>query len=178
MTPELIKQIETDLGTIDIYIHDLGFGNTHIFHNRGSDSEAGKRLDENLHCAQNLTVYFQESLSQRKSGRIIYLTPWAWDRLAHPLRYETVKGAAISLTKAMAKMMAPVGITVNCIVPGYIRSIRPSELEKEYGPKISNSIPMGYLGDISDVTHMIQYLASNAAKYFTGHILNCSGGLE
>jgi NAD(P)-dependent dehydrogenase (short-subunit alcohol dehydrogenase family)/AcrR family transcriptional regulator len=178
MHPELFRKIESDLGTIDIFIHDLGIGNIKIFANDVGDSEAGRRLNENLACAQEMAGYYQENVSRKHYGRIIYLAPWAWDSLAHPLRYETVKGSTISLTKAMAGMLAVTGITVNCIVPGYIRSIRPSILENEYGPDITGRIPMSCLGDISDVTNALRYLISDDAKYITGHVLNCSGGLD
>ena len=108
----------------------------------------------------------------------IYLAPWAWDKYSDPLRYETVKSGAIALTQTVAKIMAPLRVTVNCIIPGFIRTTRPSMIEKDRGTELMDEIPLGHLGEISDVLDAVSFLISDSSKYLTGQVLEVAGGID
>jgi len=177
MTADLFKQIENDFQQIDIIIHDLGIGYKGTPTNRRNKILAGQKLEANLRCAQDLAAFFEAERTKRNSGRIVYLAPWAWDKYADPFRYEAVKAGTIALTKNMSNIMAPSKINVNCIIPGFIRAIRPSKIEKEQGAGLMGKIPFGYLGEIPDVLEAVSFLISGTSKYLTGQVLEVSGGI-
>ncbi len=176
LTCNTLETIEKTYGPIDIYIHDLGIGTTDL-NTPGLKTAAGDKLMGNLDCAQALTGYFQAEMSSRASGRIIYLAPWAWDRFTDPIRYETVKAGAIALSQAMAREMAPSSVNANCIIPGFIRSIRPKPIEKALKTDVVRHIPSGRLGEIQDITDAVLYLIGDASRYLTGQALSLTGGI-
>ena len=139
---------------------------------------AGKRLDANLSCTQDLSSSFKAEITKRESGNIIYLAPWAWDRYADPLRYRTVKAGIIALTQALAKRMAAARINVNCLVPGYIGDVKFSGTEGGKISEIMDHIPMGCLGDVPDIVKTAYFLISDSSKYLTGQVLEVAGGVD
>jgi NAD(P)-dependent dehydrogenase (short-subunit alcohol dehydrogenase family)/AcrR family transcriptional regulator len=178
ITQNLLRQIVDDFGPLDIVIQDLGIGNVEIRTSDRDMTSAGQRLETNFSCAQDLTKTLETEMNKNGCGRILYLAPWAWDRYADPLRYETVKRGAITLTQTMAKIMAPSRVTVNCIIPGFIRTIRPSMIEKDLGVELMGEIPLGYLGEISNVLTAVSFLISDSSEYLTGQVLEVAGGIN
>lgn len=177
LTCNTIEAIEETYGPIDIYIHDLGIGTTDLSE-PGLLNSAGEKLMGNLGCAQALTGYFQIKMSSRALGRIIYIAPWAWDRFSDPIRYETVKAGAVALSQSMASELAASSVNTNCIIPGYIRSVRPKPIEKALKTDVVRHIPSGRLGEIQDITDAVLYLIGDASRYLTGQALNVTGGLR
>ena len=176
MTREMIAEIENRHGPVDIYLHDLGVGTTEIPH--AEDMEAiRRRLEENLICAQELSDHFSEWMRARASGRIVFIAPWGWDQYAAPIRFETVRAGTMALSNAISAKLAGAGVNVNCIVPGFIRTVRPLKIEKALKHEVVEKIPSGRLGEIYDVIDAILFLISDASKYLTGQTLNISGGL-
>ena len=178
MSPQLFSQIVGDFGPIDIVIHDLGLGDIEIMTSDINTPSAGQRLEANFSCAQDLSSSFEAEITKRGSGKILYLAPWAWDKYADPLRYEIVKSGAIALTRTMSKIMAPSKINVNCIIPGFIGTIRPSMIEKDRGAELMGKIPFGYLGEVHDVLGAVSFLISDSSKYLTGQMLEVAGGID
>jgi 3-oxoacyl-[acyl-carrier protein] reductase len=178
MDPGLYKRMEEAIGPVDMYIHDVGIGNLRTCGARQDSLEAATRLQENLKCAENLVPTVQESMFRRSAGRIIYIAPWAWDKHANPVSYETSKGAVVALTRACANDSAKFHINVNCVVPGFIRTVRPSKIQKELAEKLLDEIPAGRMGELTDITEAVSFLAGDSSKYLTGQVLKCSGGAE
>ncbi|MFZ5868874.1 MAG: SDR family oxidoreductase [Thermodesulfobacteriota bacterium] len=178
MSPELFRDMEEAVGPADIFVHDVGIGNLRGPRTQREGLEGAKKLQDNVTRAQTVAGAVQESMSRRSSGRIIYLAPWAWDRYADSMSYETAKGAVIALTHACARNMAGYRINVNCIVPGFIRTIRPSKIQSELADRLNSEIPAGRMGEISDITDTVLFLSSDSSKYLTGQILRCTGGTD
>ena len=176
MTREMIDAVEAEHGPVDLYLHDLGIGTTDV---PGDEEipQARRKLEENLICAQELSDAFKEKMKARASGRIVYLAPWGWDKFATPIRFETVRAGTIALSRAMSCELAGCGVNVNCIVPGYIRAVRPLKIEKAFKHELAQEIPSGRLGEIYDVTDSMLFLIGDASKYLTGQTLNVTGGL-
>ncbi|MGB6066532.1 MAG: SDR family oxidoreductase [Desulfomonilaceae bacterium] len=175
---KLLDNIEADFGPVDIYIQDLGIGNTGILTTETERGASGSRLDANLKLAQDLASDFQEKISKRASRRIIYVAPWAWDKYANPVRYETVRGAVIALTQVLAKTMVSWGTSINCIVPGFIGTVRPSDIQEDLVREAMSAIPGGRLGALSDITDAVFFLTGDASQYLSGQVLKCAGGAE
>lgn len=163
---------------MDIYIHDLGIGNGAALTSPDSVAEAGRRLDANLICAQELAPAVRERMPKGSSSRCIYLAPWAWDRYANPVRYEAVKGAALALSRMMAGDLARFAANAHCIVPGHIRPPRLSGAEEGVSDELMDRVPPSDLGDISDVAHAVLFLVSDASNFLTGQVLHVSRGRD
>lgn len=92
--------------------------------------------------------------------------------------YSATKGAIISLTKSAAKELAPMGIRVNAVAPGIIKTERFSELYEENSDKIDariQKIALGRLGTPEDVANACSFLTSNRASYISGQIIGVDG---
>ncbi len=178
MSPELCKKIEDEVGPPDIYIHDIGIGALRIADAGKKKTNTGSKLHENVACAQELITSFKESMCKRSSGRVIYLAPWAWDRYVDALSYETAKASVIALTLAFAKDVAGFQVNVNCIVPGFIRTIRPSPIQKDLSDQLTKEIPAARMGEVTDIANAVLFLAGDSSKYITGQTIRCDGGAE
>lgn len=176
---DLFKRIMSDMKRrMDIYVHDLGIGNGEALTNPDSAAEAGRRLDANLISALEIAPAVREGMSKGSSSRCIYLAPWAWDRYANPVRYETVKGAALALSNMMARDMAQSAANAHCIVPGHIRPARSSGIEEGISDELMDTVQPSDLGDMSDVAHAVLFLASDASRFLTGQVLHVSRGRD
>jgi 3-oxoacyl-[acyl-carrier protein] reductase len=176
LTMRLMQQMERELGRIDIIIQDIGIGYDGSREGKKDKVSFGERLESNLGLAQDLITYIQVDAAKRRSSRILYLAPWSWDKLADPLRYETVRAGTIALTKTAAEQIATYGLRVNCIVPGFIKMPRPTTIERGKGSDLASQIPLGRLGEMSDVLDAVMFLISDASNYVTGQVLEVFGG--
>ena len=90
--------------------------------------------------------------------------------------YSAAKAGVIGLTKALAKELAPSGITVNCIAPGLIETRMNSNLTIEELNDFVEGIPLGRMGSADEVVAAVRFLSSPAAEYITGQVLGINGG--
>lgn len=112
-----------------------------------------------------------------KRGNIIVISSiWGEVGASCEVVYSTVKGGQNTFVKSLAKELAPTGIRVNAIAPGAIKTSMMSGFSDEEITQIENEIPMGRLGQASEVADSVSFLLSNQASYITGHILQVNGG--
>ena len=175
LSADLFRQIESERGPVDIFIQDLGLG---IFNeDLQSEKSSAERLSDNLKAAEELATMFVAE--QRKQPyRIIFIAPWGWDKFSDPFRFKTVRASILSITKTLSVSLAPGGVNVNCILPGFIQAIRPSPLEKKKRTELMRLIPSGCLGDLTDISETVNFLINDSNKYLTGQVFEVSGGLE
>ena len=102
---------------------------------------------------------------------------YGWDEHVH---YSSAKAGVVGLVRGLAVELARDGIRVNGIAPGYIRTAQLLSKEHSLGPDAAKAgafIPMGRIGEPEDIADVIQFLASNAARYMTGQVVVVDGGL-
>ena len=102
---------------------------------------------------------------------------YGWDEHVH---YSSAKSGVVGLVRGLAVELAKDGIRVNGIAPGYIRTAQLLSKEHSLGPdadKAGAFIPMGRIGEPEEIADVIQFLASNAARYMTGQVVVVDGGL-
>ena len=117
-----------------------------------------------------------------KKGAIVALssimgTTYGWDEHVH---YSAAKSGVVGLVRGLAVELAKDGVRVNGVSPGYIRTAQLLSKEHSVGPdadKCGEYIPMGRIGEPEDIADVIQFLASNAARYMTGQVVVVDGGL-
>lgn len=172
---DVVKQVELAWGRIDALIHCAG-----PYHriNLMEETPDGWRemFDHNLHPIFYLSRAVAEGMKARKSGRIITFSMANADQMvAQPevTAHYIAKAGVLILTKTLAKLLAPHGITVNAISPGFIDSgsAPPGELAG-----IAKRIPAGYIGEVKDTVAAVRFLLSEDARYVNGANIHISGG--
>ena len=117
-------------------------------------------------------------MRERRWGRIVNFTSQgAYTGGFHSSSvYNTAKGGILTLTHSFARYLAPYGICVNGIAPGGVDTpmmAMPSEQLQEF----VTQIPLGRMADPSEMASIVLFLASEAARYITGAIIDASGGM-
>jgi 3-oxoacyl-[acyl-carrier protein] reductase len=111
--------------------------------------------------------------------RIIFISSTSGIRgEAYYSHYAATKGGLIAMTKSLAIELAPMGITVNSVAPGWVRTDMTAEALADPGTKkaIQQTIPLGRPGEPDEVAAAVVFLASRQASYITGEILSVNGG--
>ena len=127
-----------------------------------------------LHCIKEIVPFMIE----QGHGKIINISSIAGKvgDLASAPSYGSSKGALNAFTKAMARELAPYGITVNAVAPHAIETEMSQEWPDEKRRQIIASIPLGRLGTPREVAETVAFLASDGANFITGEILDVNGG--
>ncbi|WHZ16212.1 MAG: SDR family oxidoreductase [Nitrospira sp.] len=171
----LVSQVEGEWGRIDALINGAGpYHRVNLF----DETTAGWRemFDGNLHPIFYLAQAAAPGMKARKRGRIINFSMANADQMvAQPdvTGHYIAKAGVLILTRTLAKLLAPHGITVNAISPGFIDSgsAPPAELAA-----VVKRIPAGYVGSVADTVAAVRYLLSEDARYVNGANLHLSGG--
>ena len=119
-----------------------------------------------------------KQMMKQKYGRIIFMGSVVGDmgNVGQTL-YSATKGALASATKSIAKEAASRGVTVNIVAPGFIETEMTGEMSQEMRETMLNGIPVGRIGNTSDIAAGVLFLASSEAGYVTGQTLRINGGL-
>lgn len=174
-TKNLVAQVEQEWGRIDVLINGAGpYHRINLF----DETVEGwnKMFDGNLHPIFYLAQAVAPGMKTRKAGRIINFSMANADQMeAQPdvTGHYIAKAGVLILTRTLAKLLAPYGITVNAISPGFIDSgsAPPQELAA-----MTKRIPAGYIGTIDDTVAAVRYLLSEEARYVNGANIQISGG--
>ena len=117
-------------------------------------------------------------VSARKGGRIVTLSSVSGlSGNRGQTNYSAAKAGIIGATKSLAIELAKRNITVNCVAPGFIETDMTAGLSADQHKALLQQIPLGHLGQPSDIAHMVAFLASPRAAYVTGQELHVNGGM-
>ena len=171
---DLASQIEKQWGRIDVLINGAGpYHRINLF----EETVEGWRemFDGNLHPIFYLAQAVAPGMKARKFGRIINFSMANADQMiAQPdvTAHYIAKAGVLILTRTLAKLLAPHGITVNAISPGFIDSgsAPPEELAG-----MTKRIPAGFIGTVEDTVAAVRYLLSSEARYVNGANIQLSG---
>ncbi|KGP73528.1 elongation factor P 5-aminopentanone reductase [Pontibacillus yanchengensis] len=123
-----------------------------------------------------VTKHLLPSMIQRKSGHIVLISSiWGEVGASCEVIYSSVKGAQDSFVKALAKEVAPSGIQVNGIRPGYIDTKMNNHIHETERDSIQEEIPLGRFGTPEEVAALASFLTSRDASYIQGQLINVNG---
>jgi 3-oxoacyl-[acyl-carrier protein] reductase len=170
-------------GGLDILVNNAGTSSAHAFASV-DDSEWQQDLDLKLFAATRLCHLAVPHMKRRGGGRIINLCNIGGKQPgAKSFPTSVTRAAGLALTKALSKELAPDGILVNAICIGKIKSGQQERTGAAAGKSaaqhyadLGRTIPLGRVGEASEVANAIVFLASGAAGYVTGTSINLDGG--
>ncbi|MCG3269479.1 acetoacetyl-CoA reductase [Yoonia sp. I 8.24] len=174
---EGIAQVEADLGPIDILVNNAGITRDAPFH-KMTPELWNQVIDTNLSGVFNMTHPIWPGMRARKFGRIITISSINGQKGQFAqVNYAAAKAGDIGFTKALAQEGARAGITVNVVAPGYINTEMMSTIpEKVMNEVILPQIPVGRLGEASEIARAVVFLASDDAGFVTGSTISANGG--
>ena len=142
------------------------------------DEDWDSVIETNLTGTFNLSKIFIKNMIKNKSGRIINISSIS-GLMGNPgqVNYASSKAALSGFTKSLAKEVGSRNITVNSVAPGYIETDMTAFMEDDAKSSIIKNIPLGRIGDVSDVSELVMFLASEDASYITGQTISVDGGL-
>src|SRR5690606_14085920 len=134
-------------------------------------------VDTNLTGLFNMTHPLWPGMRERKFGRIISISSINGQKgQVGQANYSAAKAGDIGFTKALAQEGARAGITVNVICPGYVATDMVMAVPEQVREKIVAQIPVGRLGEASEIARCVLFLASDEAGFITGSTLTANGG--
>ncbi len=172
----MCAQIEKSFKHIDVLVNNAGAGLYKLI-TETKESEWDSLFNINIKSAYYLTNRILPQMIKRQSGKIINLSSiWGSNGASMEVAYSASKSAVIGYTKALAKEVAPSGITVNCVCPGVIDTAMNSRFSQQEILELKNSTPLGRLGNASEIAQLIYFLSSDNASFITGQVITSDGG--
>lgn len=175
---EMFKTVWKTYGQIDVLVNNAGIVRDEyllMLTEENLDACLDLNIKGYLYCAQQAVL----KMFRKKSGVIINMSSVSSKMaLAGQTVYSATKGAVNSMTQTMAKELAPYGIRVNAVAPGFIATEMIDALPEDKRAQYLTEVPLGRFGTVEDVAAVVSMLASDGAAYMTGQTLVLDGGLS
>jgi len=175
---DIVRRVESELGPIGILVNNAGITRDNLLL-RMRDEDWDAVLDTDLKSAYRLSKLVLRSMMKARAGRIINISSIVGVMgNAGQTNYCAAKAGLIGFTKALAREVGSRGITVNCVVPGFIDTDMTRSLSDEQRNAMLAQIPLARLGQAAEVAACVCFFASPAAAYVTGATLHVNGGMH
>ena len=173
----LFKTTMESFGRVDILVNNAGITRDTLLL-RMSVDQWDSVIDANLKGAFLCSRAASKIMLRQKSGRIVNIASVNGLRgSAGQTNYSASKAGLIGFSRSLAKELASRGITVNVVAPGFIDTQMTDGFEGDAREQLLKTIPLGRFGQAEDVGAAVAFLASSAASYITGQVLNVDGGV-
>ena len=167
-----IENLFSNFDSLDVLVNNAGISLIKMI-NDTTLEDFEKVMSVNSTASFFTSKYAALLMLKKHSGKIINISSmWGQEGASCEAAYSMSKAAVIGLTKALAKELAPSGITVNCVSPGIIDTEMNNMFDKE---ELASEVPLGRLGTPFEVAKAVLFFAEN--DYLTGQILGVNGGI-
>ncbi len=174
----MTQEIISSYGKIDILVNNAGISKDSLFDLKDVSSFR-KVLDVNLIGTYLVSKYVGKIMLENKSGKIINISSDNGIDRYYPesCDYDASKAGVISLTHNMARFYAPY-VNVNCVCPGWMNTDMNKDMDDSYKKGICDKILLGRFGEVSEISNLVLFLASDDASYVNDSIIKVNGGIN
>lgn len=177
--PEFVQNIAEEHGHIDVLVNNAAINlKKHALET--TDEEFQNVIRTNVVGLFALTREVGKVMAREKRGSIIHISSMAAHYgIPKVVAYAASKAAVEGMTRTMASDLSPMGVRVNCIAPGFIRTNMTSKAfdnDNERKERVLARTPLGRMGDPEDIANAVFFLASDEASFITGEVIKVDGG--
>jgi 3-oxoacyl-[acyl-carrier protein] reductase len=174
---EMIDRVLKEWGKIDILVNNAGITRDGLLV-RMKEEDWNLVLSVNLNGTFHCTKAVMQPMTKQRYGRIVNIASIVGAMgNAGQANYAASKAAVIGFTKTIAREYASRMVTVNAVAPGFIDTAMTQALPAEVKETLQKQIPLGRLGQPSNVADAVRFLASDEAGYITGQVIHVNGGM-
>ena len=172
-----IDAITKEHGALHVLVNNAGITRD-MLSMRMSDDDWDAVLDTNLKAVFRTSRAVMRHMMKQRYGRIVNITSVVGaSGNAGQANYAAAKAGVAGMTRALARELGSRNVTVNCVAPGFIETDMTKSLKEAQTSALMANIPLGRLGQASDIAHAVAFLASPQAGYITGTELHVNGGM-
>ena len=174
---QLVDDVITDFGTVDILINNAGITKDNLLM-RMSEEDFDKVIEINLKSVFNMTKAVQKIMLKNRAGSIINMSSVVGVKgNAGQANYAASKAGMIGFTKSIALELGSRNIRCNAIAPGFIETEMTAKLNEDVVKGWRDAIPLKRGGSPEDVANVCVFLGSDMSAYVTGQVINVDGGM-
>jgi len=162
---------------VDILVNNAGINRDNLLI-RMKEEDFDRVISVNLKGTFNCIKHVSRVMLKQRFGKIISISSVVGliGNIGQA-NYAASKAGIIGLTKSLAKELAPRGITVNAIAPGFIKTFMTEKLPEKIKETMLSEIPLKKFGESEDVANLVDFLVSEKADYITGQVIHVDGGM-
>jgi 3-oxoacyl-[acyl-carrier protein] reductase len=174
---KVINDLVAATGGIDIVVNNAGITRDGLIF-RMSSKDWGDVLSVNLSSAFYVSKAIARHMIKQREGAIINVASIVGViGNAGQTNYSASKAGLIGFTKSLAREVAGRNVRVNAIAPGFINTAMTEKLNEEQKDALRAQIPLGRIGEPSEVAKVVVFLASDLSSYLTGQVIHITGGM-
>lgn len=174
---EMVKTILAKYKRVDILVNNAGITRDGLIM-RMSEDDYDAVLNTNLKGTLNMIRHLSRSFLKQRSGKIINISSVSGVMgNAGQTNYSASKAGVIGLTKSAARELASRGICVNAVAPGFIDTEMTKAMTEEAKSGMTKMIPLGRMGEASEVAKLVLFLSGTDSDYITGQVISIDGGM-
>ena len=174
---ETAATILANFPQIDVLVNNAGITRDTLML-RMKEEDWDSVMATNLKSAFNMVKAFQRVLMKSPAGRIINMSSIVGlTGNMGQANYAASKAGLIGFTKSLAQEFASRKVTSNAIAPGFIATDMTDAIPEKIKEEMLKKIPLGSLGEPNDIASLTAFLASDDARYITGQVITCDGGM-
>ena len=173
----LVREALSEFGRIDILVNNAGITRDAML-TKLTEEHWDEVIRVNLKGPFNMGQACAGPMMERKSGSIVNIASVAWLGNIGQTNYSASKAGVVGMTCTWALELARYGIRANAIAPGLVESVLTRQIPPELRDKFLKKIPLGRIGEPSEIASLVAFLASDASSYVTGQVIHACGGLS
>ncbi len=178
LAKEFVTQVREYFGGLDFLVNNAGITRDKAFMLM-EPQDWKEVIDTNLTGYFNMSRAVIVTMLKQKSGGIVNISSTSGiSGIARQVNYSASKAGIIGMTKALAKEVAPYGIRVNAVAPGFIETDMTAVLKEDVKQKALAAVPLARFGSPGEVAKTVSFLLSERSSYMTGQVIKMDGGLH